>query len=159
MKRSQRQLARVRQQQAPALTPMSMSPTTPAPTPTAQPALTAAELAAQREERIETAIRRDAVVFGLKMQLQWEESDHKKERKEVQEQYARLLSRIERLEQDALNAYTRLREMFVKMADEHKAELYAAVKDGKFCGHAAVAREDLVKEIDSKELKCQQNQK
>jgi hypothetical protein len=161
LKRSHRQLAKIRERQPAPLTPYSVTsdtPATPQAAPTPAPARTAGELAAAREERIEVQVRSNAIIFGLKSQLAFEERERVKERHEHTEQYRRLLSRIEKLEQDALTAHTHLREMFVKMADEHKAELYALVRDGKFCGHAAASHEDLVKEIDFKETSCLKTQ-
>jgi hypothetical protein len=158
VKRSQRQLAKIRQAQTanPPLTPYSV--TSDAPTPAA-PTLTAAEIAAKREDAIEIAVRSNAQIFSLKSQLSWEEMSHRNERREAQEQFARLQSRIEKLEQDALTAYTKLREHFAVMASEHKSYLYDLVREGKFCAHAAAPPAEIQKEVEIKieEITCQQS--
>lgn len=152
MHRSKRQLAKVRESQTtPPLTP-SMYHDAPAPTPTP----TAAEIAAAREERIETAIRRDAVVFGLKSELAFEERERVKERHEKEAQYARLLSRIERLEQDASAMWAKYSSRWAEEATKHKAYLLDLVRSGEFCKNAAARPEDIVAEIEKKEIeKCQ----
>jgi hypothetical protein len=103
MRRSKRQLAAVRQAQT--QTPLTPDLYAPAPTPAAQPAPTptAAELAAQREERIEADVRSRAVVFEARHFLQVAERERDvakatlvKERASMQEEMRKLQSRAER---------------------------------------------------------------
>jgi hypothetical protein len=152
MHRSKRALAKIRQGQPEPLTPMSMS----AP-PT--PALTPAELAAAKEERIETAVRTNAVIFGLRSELSFEERERTKERHEHAEQYRRLQSRIERLEQDLSAQWANFNQYWIESAQFHKAKLLALVRDGKLCTNAAAPPDEIQKEaaarIEKGETQCQ----
>jgi hypothetical protein len=126
------------------------------PKPQAAPAPTAAELAEQRELKIETAIRTNAVVFGLRSELAFEEKENKREREAMQQQFIRLQSRVERLEQDALAAFAKYSERWAVEATKHRAFLLDLVRNGQFCANAAAKHEDIVAEIDKKEIEtCQ----
>jgi TolA-binding protein len=137
---------------------MSMSAPAPAaPLPPAPPARV--ETPEQREARIEIAIRRDAVVFGLRSELAFEEKEHKREREEAQEQYRRLQSRIERLEQDLVGLNGAFHTWCnPESQKERMARLFEAVKRGEFCAHAAAPADAIKAEIQLKgsdQVPCQ----
>jgi hypothetical protein len=124
MHRSKRQPAAVREAQTQTpLTPDLYQKPTPAPTPTA------AELAEQREERIEADVRSRAEVFEARhfMQVAERERDVAKatlveERAAMQAQFVLLQSRAEKAEQELVRTRFAMRELIQKTyADELKA--------------------------------------
>jgi hypothetical protein len=135
---------------------MSMSGT---PTPTALHAQPALETPEQREERIETAIRRDAVVFGLRSELAFEEKENKREREAMQQQFIRLQSRIEQLEITIVGLNGAFHTWCSPESQETRTQrLLALVKDGKFCAHAAAPADAIKAEIQLKgsdQVPCQ----
>jgi hypothetical protein len=158
MHRSKQQLAAVRQSQTTRpLTPYSVT-SGPTPTaPAAQPAPTAAELAAAKEERIEIAVRTNAQIFQLKSELSFEEKLRAQQRQEFDAEYARLQSRIERLEQDIYAQWANYNNRWVESAEFHKVKLLGLVRDGLMCTNAAAPPEQIQAEAAEKleEMTCQ----
>jgi hypothetical protein len=131
------------QQTTSALTPDLCAPV---PTP-----LTAAEIAAAREERIETAVRSNAEIFRLKSELTYEEKIHAQERADMQEQVRLLRSRAERFEQDIIG----LNSLYHSWANPESERtrmknLLELVRDGEFCANSVAPPAEIRQEAADK---------
>jgi hypothetical protein len=135
---------------------MPMSMTAPTPPPATPTAPLAPETPEEREDRIEITVRSNAEIFRLKSELTFEEKEHARERSEAQEQFARLNSRIERLEQDLIGLNGAFHTWCSAESEKARTEkLLDLVKRGLLMRNAAAAPDE-VKQYAEREIeKCQ----